>query len=162
VLPAATGCSVAAMNSSRTFDVQLVQRDGSSATGKYTSPDGELPGVEWVVPVDEHGTLARVTNVWPDEPPLIRAEVVDYTLDSLKEQAEEIQRRAAAGELPGRECCFCGTEVHEDDGATLVVTEGLDPTESDDLSFAQMWSHKQCFEQRILPGHRYFPWDDDD
>lgn len=149
------------MSSSRTFDVQLVQLDGASATGKYTSPDGTLPGVDWDIPVDEHGTLARVTNVWPDEPPLIRAEVLDYTLDSLREQAEEMQRRAAAGELPGWECCFCGTEVHDEDGATLVVTDGLDPTATD-LDFAQMRAHKRCFEQRIQRRHRYFRWDEDD
>jgi hypothetical protein len=155
------GCSLATMSSPKTFDVQLVQPDGTSAAGKYTSPDGELPGVDWVIPVDEHGTLARVTNVWPDEPAQIRAEVVDYTLDSLRQQAEEMQRRAAAGERFAHACCFCGAEVHDDDGATLVVTEGISSDEPHP-EFSQMWAHKECFEQRILRGYRYFPWDEDD
>lgn len=75
--------------------------------------DGELPGVEWVIPVDEHGTLASVTNVWPDEPPLIRAEVVDYTLDSLSEQAEEIQRHSLAEEAKTARVsgCLLGASV---------------------------------------------------
>jgi hypothetical protein len=61
----------------RTFDVQLVQQDERSGAGKYQSPTGELPEVGDLIEVDEHGTRARVTDVWPDDDPPIRAEVFE-------------------------------------------------------------------------------------
>jgi hypothetical protein len=57
----------------KTYDVQLVQPDGTSGAGKYESPSGELPSVGDLIDVDEHGTRARVTDVWPDDNPPIRA-----------------------------------------------------------------------------------------
>ena len=61
----------------KTYDVQLVQLDGTtSGTGKYDSPDGELPNVDDMIPVDEHGQRARVTDVWPDDNPPIRAQLL--------------------------------------------------------------------------------------
>ncbi len=60
----------------KTFDVQLVQPDGkTTGTGQYESQDGELPAVGDVIEVDEHGDRARVTDVWPDDNPPIRAEL---------------------------------------------------------------------------------------
>ena len=47
-----------------------------SGAGKYDSPDGRLPEVDDVIPVDDHGGRARVTEVTSDDPPLIRAELV--------------------------------------------------------------------------------------
>jgi len=61
----------------KTFDVQLVQQDGKSGAGKYEGPSGELPEVGDVIEVDEHGTRARVTDVWPDDDPPIRAELFE-------------------------------------------------------------------------------------
>jgi hypothetical protein len=61
----------------KTYDVQLVQPDGKSGAGQYESPTGELPSVGDVVDVDQHGTRARVTDVWPDDNPPIRAELFD-------------------------------------------------------------------------------------
>jgi hypothetical protein len=61
----------------KTFDVQLVQPDGTSGAGKYESPSGELPEVGDLIEVDEHGTRARVTDVWQDDNPPIRAELFD-------------------------------------------------------------------------------------
>jgi hypothetical protein len=61
----------------KTFDVQLVQPDGTSSAGKYESPTGELPDVGDLIDVDQHGTRARVTDVWPDDDPPIRAEVFE-------------------------------------------------------------------------------------
>jgi hypothetical protein len=62
----------------KTYDIQLVQLDGiSSGTGKYESPSGELPNVGDVIEVDEHGGRARVTDVWPDDNPPIRAELFE-------------------------------------------------------------------------------------
>jgi hypothetical protein len=61
----------------KTFDVQLVQLDGAtSGTGKYDSPTGELPNVDDMIAVDEHGQRARVTDVWPDDNPPIRAQLL--------------------------------------------------------------------------------------
>jgi hypothetical protein len=61
----------------KTYDVQLVQPDGTSGTGKYQSPTGDLPNVGDVIEVDEHGSRARVTDVWPDDNPPIRAELFE-------------------------------------------------------------------------------------
>jgi hypothetical protein len=61
----------------KTYDVQLVQTDGKSGAGKYESPTGELPDVGDLIEVDQHGTRARVTDVWPDDNPPIRAELFD-------------------------------------------------------------------------------------
>jgi hypothetical protein len=67
---------------SRTYDVELVEPYGRklvepygkiSGAGKYESPDGELPNVGDVIPVDDQGRHARVTHVWPDDHPPIRA-----------------------------------------------------------------------------------------
>jgi hypothetical protein len=56
------------------YNVQLVQQDGkTSGTGKYESPTAELPNVGDLIDVDQHGTRARVTDVWPDDNPPIRA-----------------------------------------------------------------------------------------
>jgi hypothetical protein len=43
----------------KTYDVQLVQPDGTSGAGKYESPTGELPDVGDLIEVDQHGTRAR-------------------------------------------------------------------------------------------------------
>ncbi len=59
----------------KTYDVQLVQPDGASTAGAYVSPDGRLPTVGDIIEVDEHGGRARVTAVWPDDNPPIRAEL---------------------------------------------------------------------------------------
>jgi hypothetical protein len=64
------------MSEPRTFDVQIVRRDGTIGAGKYTSPDGQLPSVGQVIPVDEHGNRGRVTEV-DAETELIRAEPID-------------------------------------------------------------------------------------
>jgi hypothetical protein len=61
----------------KTYDVQLVRPDGTSGAGKYDSPTGELPDVGELIEVDEHGNRARVTDVWPDDDPPIRAELFD-------------------------------------------------------------------------------------
>ncbi len=62
----------------KTYDVQLVQLDGNtSGTGKYDCSDGELPNVDEIIPVDEHGQRARVTDVWPDDNPPIRAQLLE-------------------------------------------------------------------------------------
>jgi hypothetical protein len=62
----------------KTYDVQLVQLDGStSGAGKYESHDGALPNVGDVIEVDEHGDRARVTDVWPDDNPPIRAQLFE-------------------------------------------------------------------------------------
>jgi hypothetical protein len=61
----------------KTFDVQLVQPDGKSGAGKYESRSGELPEVGDLIEIDEHGTRARVTDVWTDDNPPIRAELFD-------------------------------------------------------------------------------------
>jgi hypothetical protein len=61
----------------KTYDVQLVQLDGKSGAGKYESPTGELPNVGDVIDVDQHGTRARVTDVWQDDNPPIRAELLE-------------------------------------------------------------------------------------
>jgi len=54
-------------------DVQLVQPDGTVGAGSYTSPDGTPPSVGDVIPVDEHGGRACVTDVASDEQSLVRA-----------------------------------------------------------------------------------------
>jgi hypothetical protein len=62
----------------KSYDVQLVQPDGkTSGTGKYDSPTGELPSVGDLIEVDQHGSRARVTDVWPDDNPPIRAELFE-------------------------------------------------------------------------------------
>jgi hypothetical protein len=61
----------------KTYDVQLIQPDGTSGAGKYESPTGELPDVGDVIDVDQHGTRARVTGVWEDDNPPIRAELFE-------------------------------------------------------------------------------------
>jgi hypothetical protein len=61
----------------KAYDVQLVQPDGKSSTGQYSSPSSELPDVGDLIEVDEHGTRARVTDVWPDDNPPIRAELFE-------------------------------------------------------------------------------------
>ena len=62
------------MSEPRTFDVQLVQPDGAIGAGGYASQNGEVPAVDEVIPVDEHGGCARVTELNGE---LIRAELVD-------------------------------------------------------------------------------------
>ena len=61
----------------KTYDVQLVQPDGTSGAGQYESLSGDLPEVGDVIDVDQHGTRARVTDVWPDDDPPIRAELFE-------------------------------------------------------------------------------------
>jgi hypothetical protein len=61
----------------KTYDVQLVRRDGTSGAGQYDSPTGDLPDVGDLIEVDEHGNRARVTDVWPDDNPPIRAELFE-------------------------------------------------------------------------------------
>jgi len=60
----------------KTYDVQLVEADGKSGAGTYESPTGELPNVGDLIDVDQHGTRARVTDVWTDDNPPIRAELL--------------------------------------------------------------------------------------
>jgi hypothetical protein len=60
----------------KTYDVQLVELDGKSGAGTYESPTGELPNVGELIDVDQHGTRARVTDVWTDDNPPIRAELL--------------------------------------------------------------------------------------
>jgi hypothetical protein len=60
----------------KTYDVQLVEPDGKSSAGTYESPTGELPNVGDLIDVDQHGTRARVTDVWTDDNPPIRAELL--------------------------------------------------------------------------------------
>jgi hypothetical protein len=61
----------------KTYDVLLVQLDGvTSGTGQYDSPTGELPNIDDMIAVDEHGRRARVTDVWPDDNPPIRAQLL--------------------------------------------------------------------------------------
>ena len=60
----------------KTFEVQLVEPDGKSGAGTYESPTGELPNVGDLIDVDQHGTRARVTDVWTDDNPPIRAELL--------------------------------------------------------------------------------------
>jgi len=76
------------MPEARTFAVQLVQEDGTSTTGAYVSLSGGLPKVGDVIPVDEHGGSAVVTEVWPDEQPPIRAQidVIDWIAGSVPEE----------------------------------------------------------------------------
>ncbi len=50
-------------------------RRKTTGTGQYESQDGELPAVGDVIEIDEHGDRARVTDVWPDDNPPIRAEL---------------------------------------------------------------------------------------
>jgi hypothetical protein len=62
----------------KSYDVQLVQPDGkTSGTGTYDSPTGDLPSVGDLIEVDQHGSRARVTDVWPDDNPPIRAELFE-------------------------------------------------------------------------------------
>jgi hypothetical protein len=61
----------------KTYAVQLEQLDGrTSTTGVYDSPDGKLPRVDEVIPVDERGGRARVTAVSRSDHPPIRATLV--------------------------------------------------------------------------------------
>jgi hypothetical protein len=60
----------------KTYDVQLVEPNGKSGAGTYESPTGELPNVGDLIDVDQHGTRARVTDVWTDDNPPIRAELL--------------------------------------------------------------------------------------
>jgi hypothetical protein len=61
----------------KTYDVQLVEPDGKSSPGEYDSPTGELPDVGDLIEIGQHGRRARVTDVWPDDNPPIRAELFE-------------------------------------------------------------------------------------
>jgi hypothetical protein len=61
----------------KSYDVQLVRPDGTSGAGRYESPTGELPNVGDLIEIDEHGNRARVTDVWTDDNPPIRAELFE-------------------------------------------------------------------------------------
>ena len=56
--------------------VHLVGLDGISTIGRYMSSDGTLPEIGDLIDVDEDGRRARVTDIWPDNDPPIRAELV--------------------------------------------------------------------------------------
>lgn len=58
----------------KSYAVQLLLfNGGTSTTGVYESPTGELPRVNDVIPVDEEGRRARVTSVSRNDHPPIRA-----------------------------------------------------------------------------------------
>jgi hypothetical protein len=61
----------------KTYAVQFERLDGRTSTaGVYDSPDGKLPRVDDVIPVDERGGRARVTAVSRSDHPPIRAKLV--------------------------------------------------------------------------------------
>jgi hypothetical protein len=58
----------------KSYAVQLLLfNGGTSTTGVYGSPTGELPRVNDVIPVDGEGRRARVTSVSRNDHPPIRA-----------------------------------------------------------------------------------------
>ena len=58
----------------RTYAVQLVGPDSISGAARWESPDGRLPAIGDVILIaDGH---ARVTEIWPGDEPLIRAELL--------------------------------------------------------------------------------------
>jgi hypothetical protein len=60
------------------YAVQLLLFDGgTSTTGVYDSPTGQLPRVNDVIPVDEEGRRARVTGVSRNDHPPIRAALLN-------------------------------------------------------------------------------------
>ena len=62
----------------KSYAVQLLLFDGgTSTTGVYDSPTGELPRVNDVIPVDEEGRRARVTGVSRNDHPPIRAALLN-------------------------------------------------------------------------------------
>jgi hypothetical protein len=117
------------------------------------SDDPRLQGL-WAHKTCTEGAVAPSHRMffWEDdeEEAALYEPPTEEELERARQQADAIQRKAAAGEVPEPSCCFCGEGVPWKDTITLVLFEqcALDSGEVDP-SQQTFWAHQPCLHSAV-------------